>query len=471
MLQNEARSTRGCRGLTKMQEESAAQYVAKIKAKLVADGNIRMAAAKLPVTKVVVKPKQLNPVQPPWKVPPRTAPYIGPQVLHKDVKDGDYVKKAENMKKAENVKNAENVKKAEDVKKAENMKKAENVKNAENVKKAEDVKKAENVKKAKNMKKADDVKKAFEERHPFTAGYICSRELHKDVKDAQDVKKTEDVRAAEDEEKSEDVKMTEDVKKTEGVKEAEDVKDANVVNNGEVVKKPEDLNKAEDKKEADAVKYDNFKSENEENAEDTKEAEDVKEADMVKDDEPVKENEPVKESEDVEMSKGVKKAGDMKPKAGNIKAEILAETQRLEKLSEIIYQQNQTLLTAKEGILRGRDRTRLYTAHKFKLGQVRLRSKAFFQGASTTRGRGWPTRRGRRTSSRRPSPRTSSVRLSRYTKPWWRLWTNLHLGGCTRERDKMNAAYLSVHHLLELHHRQEGLLVFLLGGTGGQAPS
>ena len=29
----------------------------------------------------------------------------------------------------------------------------------------------------------------------------------------------------------------------------------------------------------------------------------------------------------------------------------------------------------------GRDRTRLYTAHKFRLGQVRPRSKAIFQGA------------------------------------------------------------------------------------------
>ena len=54
---------------------------------------------------------------------------------------------------------------------------------------------------------------------------------------------------------------------------------------------------------------------------------------------------------------------------------------KLEKLSEIIYQQNNTLLTAREGILLGRDRTKLYTAHRFKLGQVRPRSKAIFQGA------------------------------------------------------------------------------------------
>ena len=64
-----------------------------------------------------------------------------------------------------------------------------------------------------------------------------------------------------------------------------------------------------------------------------------------------------------------------------VKVEILAETQKLERLSESIYQQNQTLLTAQEGIVLGRDRTRLYTAHKFKLGQVRLRSKAIFQMA------------------------------------------------------------------------------------------
>ena len=38
-----------------MQEESAVQYVAELKAKLVADRNIRMAAAKLTVTKVEMK--------------------------------------------------------------------------------------------------------------------------------------------------------------------------------------------------------------------------------------------------------------------------------------------------------------------------------------------------------------------------------------------------------------------------------
>ena len=80
-------------------------------------------------------------------------------------------------------------------------------------------------------------------------------------------------------------------------------------------------------------------------------------------------------------SSDAKKAEDVRPKARNVKAEMLIETQKLESLSEIIYQQNQTLLTSKEGILLGRDRTRLYTAHKFKLGQLRPRSKAIFQGA------------------------------------------------------------------------------------------
>ena len=55
----------------------------------------------------------------------------------------------------------------------------------------------------------------------------------------------------------------------------------------------------------------------------------------------------------------------------------------MEKLSETIYQLNQTLLKAKEVILRGQDRTRLYvyTAHKFKLGQICPWSKVIFQGA------------------------------------------------------------------------------------------
>ena len=97
-------------------------------------------------------------------------------------------------------------------------------------------------------------------------------------------------------------------------------------------------------------------------ADDVKEAEEEKEADVVKDDESVKMSENVKRAEDV------KKA-------------VQAETQKLEKLSEMIYQQNRTLLTAKEGILLGRDRTKLYTAHKLKLGQVCPRSKAIFQGA------------------------------------------------------------------------------------------
>ena len=82
----------------------------------------------------------------------------------------------------------------------------------------------------------------------------------------------------------------------------------------------------------------------------------------------MKDDKPVKMSEDVERAENIKKA-------------LLAETQKLEKLSETIYQQNNTLLTAREGILLGRDRTKLYTAHRFKLEQVRPRSKAIFQGA------------------------------------------------------------------------------------------
>jgi hypothetical protein len=52
-----------------MQEESAAQYVAKLKEKLVADRKTRMAAAKLTVTKEVVKSQQVGHA----KLPPRTA--------------------------------------------------------------------------------------------------------------------------------------------------------------------------------------------------------------------------------------------------------------------------------------------------------------------------------------------------------------------------------------------------------------
>ena len=51
---------------TKMQEESAVQYVAKLKAKLVADRKTRMAATKLMATKVVVKSQQVGHV----KLPP-----------------------------------------------------------------------------------------------------------------------------------------------------------------------------------------------------------------------------------------------------------------------------------------------------------------------------------------------------------------------------------------------------------------
>ena len=113
---------------------------------------------------------------------------------------------------------------------------------------------------------------------------------------------------------------------------------------------------------ADDMKDDDSKSEDVKKAGEVKEAEEEKEADVVKDDESVK------MSEDGERAENVKKA-------------VLAETQKLEWLSEIIYQQNQTLLTAREGILLGRDRTRLYTAHKFRLGQVCPQSKAIFQGA------------------------------------------------------------------------------------------
>ena len=59
-----------------MQEESAAQFVAKLKEKLIADRNTRMAAAKPTVAKVVVKSQQVGHV----KLPPGTAGFIGPQV-------------------------------------------------------------------------------------------------------------------------------------------------------------------------------------------------------------------------------------------------------------------------------------------------------------------------------------------------------------------------------------------------------
>ena len=85
---------------TKMPEESAVQYVAKLKAKLIADRNIRMATTKPTATKVV-KSQQVNNVQPPRKIPPIIAGYIGPKVLHKDVKDVDDVKKAEGVREAE----------------------------------------------------------------------------------------------------------------------------------------------------------------------------------------------------------------------------------------------------------------------------------------------------------------------------------------------------------------------------------
>ena len=51
---------------SKMQGESAVQYVAKLKAKLHADRNARMAAAKPTVAKEVVKSQQVDHV----KLPP-----------------------------------------------------------------------------------------------------------------------------------------------------------------------------------------------------------------------------------------------------------------------------------------------------------------------------------------------------------------------------------------------------------------
>ena len=65
-----------------LQEQSAVQYVAKLRAKLVADSNARMGAAKITVTKVVIKSQQVGPVQ-----RPLTASYVGSRVSHKDVKD------------------------------------------------------------------------------------------------------------------------------------------------------------------------------------------------------------------------------------------------------------------------------------------------------------------------------------------------------------------------------------------------
>ena len=146
----------------------------------------------------------------------------------------------------------------------------------------------------------------------------------------------------------------------------------------------------------------------------------------------------------------------------------------MEKLNEIIYQQNQTLLTAQEGILLGRDRTRLYTAHKFKLGKVSLWSKAFFKGAQYDTGQRLAYQvREKDILAQAIFKNIFNAALQVYTEPWWRLWRILHLGECTRNRDEMNVAYLVVHHLLEPHHGQEGLLqgllAFMLGGTGGQA--
>ena len=58
----------------KMPEASAVQYVAKLKAKLIADRNTRMAVTKPTATKVVVKSGLVGPVR---KEPPRTAGFIG----------------------------------------------------------------------------------------------------------------------------------------------------------------------------------------------------------------------------------------------------------------------------------------------------------------------------------------------------------------------------------------------------------
>ena len=79
-----------------MPEESAVQYVAKLKAKLVANRKIRMAAEKLTVTKVVMKSQQVGHV----KLPPKVAGFIGPR-------DAKYV---EDMKKTDEVKEAEEAK-------------------------------------------------------------------------------------------------------------------------------------------------------------------------------------------------------------------------------------------------------------------------------------------------------------------------------------------------------------------------
>ena len=93
-----------------MQKESAAQYVAKLKAKLVADRNTRMAATKPTATKVVVKSQLVGPVR---KEPPRTAGFIGPRELHKGVKYLEDVKEDKDMNEAEEVKEAEEVEKAQ----------------------------------------------------------------------------------------------------------------------------------------------------------------------------------------------------------------------------------------------------------------------------------------------------------------------------------------------------------------------
>ena len=96
--------------------------MAKLRAKLVAGSNARMAAAKITVTKVVKKSQQVGPVQ-----RPLTASFVGSRVLHKEVKDVEDVKKADDV--SEDVEVIEDVKKAEDVKEAEVVKNDNFVKN------------------------------------------------------------------------------------------------------------------------------------------------------------------------------------------------------------------------------------------------------------------------------------------------------------------------------------------------------
>ena len=103
----------------------------------------------------------------------------------------------------------------------------------------------------------------------------------------------------------------------------------------------------------------------------------------------------------------------------------------------------------------GRDRTRLYTAHKFRLGQVRPRSKAIFQGAQ------YDARQRLAYQARQKNILDRAVFKNVFSaarqvhKTLVEAVENFAPGGCTRNRDEMNVSYLVVHHLRELHHSQE----------------